>query len=91
MIELRGKWVVTTALFNAPGQEKFEELGITTYEVMEPTPIRFKLENLISYNEGNPDRPTTILLSSGDLYSLDIPFEKFDEFISKQEKWKITI
>lgn len=86
MIERNGDWIVTEALFKENGQEKFEELGIETYEVLEPSFIRFRLANLMSYNEGSSSKPTTILLSSGDMYSINVPFKEFDEFILKQEK-----
>lgn len=86
MIQRIGDWIITNALFRPEGEEKLEEMGIHGREDnREPSPIRFRLSCLESYNEGSKYRPTTILLKSSDLYSIDVPFKEFDEFILSQK------
>ncbi len=91
MIELKGDFVFTEALFEKDNIPKYEDMGLNRpeneLEDMEPWPFRFRLSSLNSYNPSGEKGITTARLEGKDYYRINVPFEEFDEFITKNIKY----
>jgi len=91
MIELKGDFVITEAMFEKDNIPKYEEMGLpepeNKLEDMEPAPFRFRLSKINSYNPSGEIGITTLRMDGKDYYRINVPFEEFDEFIMKNIKY----
>jgi len=79
-----GEYIITEALFKKDG---VPDLGLNEEEdELETTPFRFKLSSLESWNSESETRPTTIRLSNGDSFNINVPFKEFDKFILENKE-----
>lgn len=92
MLEKKGDYILTKVIFVRPENDEVDYEGMniprppSNYDYHQ---FRFRLEDLIAYNDVDANGSTTVRLRDGIGYNVAVKFEKFDEFIMniKKRKW----
>jgi len=92
MLEKKGDYILTRVIFVRPEEQEVDYEGMN---MKRPPPeydyhqFRFRLEDLIAYNDVDVHSTTTVRLRDGIAYNVAVRFDKFDEFIMsiKKRKW----
>lgn len=93
MLKHRLDWIITYGLFKPDHAANLEDLGISQKEDLderEPAKLAFRVGLISSYNAAD-DTKTSVYLTTGDAYVINVSWEEFNDFVEEVEDYLYDI